>query len=69
MPIAPDVKLGEKVSIFHPDLTNLYGCSIGDDTKVGTFVEIQKNAAIGARSSPEKPECSSPDCSWPGLSR
>lgn len=45
--IAPDVKLGERVKIF--DFTNLYGCSIGDDTKVGTFVEIQKGVTIGRR--------------------
>jgi UDP-2-acetamido-3-amino-2,3-dideoxy-glucuronate N-acetyltransferase len=35
--------------IFHPDLVNLYGCEVGDDTKIGAFVEIQKNAFIGAR--------------------
>jgi acetyltransferase-like isoleucine patch superfamily enzyme len=35
--------------IFHPTLVNLYGCRIGDDTKIGTFVEIQKNAVIGRR--------------------
>lgn len=40
-----DVKLGENVKIY--DFVNLYGCSIGDNTKVGTFVEIQKNASIG----------------------
>jgi len=40
-----DVKLGKDVKIF--DFVNLYGCSIGDDSKVGTFVEIQKNASIG----------------------
>ncbi|MCU7495177.1 MAG: N-acetyltransferase [Ignavibacteria bacterium] len=40
-----DVKLGQNVKIF--DFVNLYGCSIGDNTKVGTFVEIQKNATIG----------------------
>ena len=45
--IAPTVKLGERVRIF--DFTNLYGCSIGDDSKIGTFVEIQKGAAIGRR--------------------
>jgi acetyltransferase-like isoleucine patch superfamily enzyme len=45
--IAPSVKLGERVKIF--DFTNLYGCTIGDDTKVGTFVEIQKGAVIGRR--------------------
>jgi acetyltransferase-like isoleucine patch superfamily enzyme len=44
--IAPDVKVGEGVKIF--DHVNLYGCTIGDNTKVGTFVEIQKNAFIGA---------------------
>jgi len=45
--IAPDVKLGERVKIF--SFTNLYGCEIGDDTKIGTFVEIQKGARIGNR--------------------
>jgi acetyltransferase-like isoleucine patch superfamily enzyme len=44
--IAPDVKLGKDVKIFA--FVNLYGCSIGDNSKIGTFVEIQKNAAIGA---------------------
>ncbi len=45
--IAPSVKLGRNVRIF--GFTNLYGCEIGDDTKVGTFVEIQKGAKVGAR--------------------
>lgn len=49
MPIAKDVVLGENVKIFQPDLVNLYGCQIGDETKIGAFVEIQKNAHIGAR--------------------
>ena len=49
MPIAPDVKLGADVKIFHPALVNLYGCTVGSETKVGAFVEIQKNASIGAR--------------------
>src|SRR5687767_11779954 len=49
MPIAPDVVLGTDVMIFHPTLVNLYGCRIGDDTKIGTFVEIQKNAVVGRR--------------------
>jgi acetyltransferase-like isoleucine patch superfamily enzyme len=40
-----NVKLGKDVKIF--DFVNLYGCSIGDGSKVGTFVEIQKNATIG----------------------
>jgi len=44
--IAPDVKLGKGVRIFA--FVNLYGCSIGDGSKIGTFVEIQKNAVIGA---------------------
>lgn len=43
--IAPDVKLGKDVRIFA--FVNLYGCSIGDNSKIGTFVEIQKNAEIG----------------------
>ena len=49
MPIAADVVLGSGVAIFHPTLVNLYGCRIGDDTKIGTFVEIQKSAVIGRR--------------------
>ncbi len=49
MPIADNVRLGENVTIPHPSLVNLYGCTIGDDTKIGAFVEIQKNAKVGAR--------------------
>lgn len=49
MPIASDVTLGKDVHIFQPELVNLYGCSIADETKIGAFVEIQKNASIGAR--------------------
>jgi UDP-2-acetamido-3-amino-2,3-dideoxy-glucuronate N-acetyltransferase len=45
--IAANVKLGKGVRIFA--FTNLYGCEIGDDTKIGTFVEIQKGAKVGAR--------------------
>lgn len=45
--IAANVKLGRNVRIF--GFTNLYGCEIGDDTKVGTFVEIQKGAKVGNR--------------------
>src|SRR5580704_4409320 len=45
--IAPSVQLGKGVRIF--GFTNLYGCEIGDDSKIGTFVEIQKGARIGAR--------------------
>ena len=43
--IAPDVKLGRNV-VFHA-FVNLYGCTIGDNSRIGTFVEIQKNAIIG----------------------
>ena len=49
MPVKPDVVLGKDVRIFQPDLVNLYGCTIGDDTKIGAFVEIQKNALVGKR--------------------
>jgi UDP-2-acetamido-3-amino-2,3-dideoxy-glucuronate N-acetyltransferase len=49
MPIAPDVILGRGVRIFQSELVNLYGCSIGDESKIGAFVEVQKNAIIGAR--------------------
>jgi acetyltransferase-like isoleucine patch superfamily enzyme len=45
--IAPSVRLGKNVKFFA--FVNLYGCTIGDDTKIGTFVEVQKNATIGAR--------------------
>jgi UDP-2-acetamido-3-amino-2,3-dideoxy-glucuronate N-acetyltransferase len=45
--IAPDVKLGQGVKVFA--FTNLYGCEVGDESKVGTFVEIQKGARVGKR--------------------
>jgi UDP-2-acetamido-3-amino-2,3-dideoxy-glucuronate N-acetyltransferase len=45
--ISPDVKLGSGVRIF--GFVNLYGCEIGDETKIGTFVEVQKGAKIGRR--------------------
>jgi len=45
--IAPDVRLGRDVRIF--GFANLYGCSVGDHTRVGCFVEIQKNAVVGMR--------------------
>ncbi|KQO76279.1 acyltransferase [Rhizobium sp. Leaf262] len=45
--IASSVTFGHDVVIHHPDLVNLYGCSIGDGTRIGTFVEIQKNAVVG----------------------
>jgi UDP-2-acetamido-3-amino-2,3-dideoxy-glucuronate N-acetyltransferase len=46
--VAPDVQLGKDVKLF--GFVNLYGCRIGDRTKIGTFVEVQKNATIGADS-------------------
>jgi UDP-2-acetamido-3-amino-2,3-dideoxy-glucuronate N-acetyltransferase len=49
MPIASDVKLGKDVRIFHADLVNLYGCVIGEETTIGTFVEVQKGVSIGRR--------------------
>jgi acetyltransferase-like isoleucine patch superfamily enzyme len=45
--IAPDVRLGQNVKLSK--FINLYGCEIGDETKVGSFVEVQKNAKIGQR--------------------
>src|SRR5215467_11245120 len=47
--IAKDVQLAPGVVIHHPELVNLYGCTVGADTRIGTFVEIQKRASIGAR--------------------
>ena len=44
--IAPDVKLGRNVKLSK--FINMYGCSVGDDTKIGAFVEIQKNATVGS---------------------
>lgn len=49
MPIAPSVRLGHNVTIFHPDLVNLYGCAVGDGTKIGAFVEIQSGVSVGRR--------------------
>lgn len=48
MPIT-DTVLGEGVVIYHRDLVNLYGCRVGAGTKIGAFVEIQKNVSIGER--------------------
>jgi acetyltransferase-like isoleucine patch superfamily enzyme len=45
--IAPDVKLGKNVRLSK--FINMYGCSVGDETKIGAFVEIQKNASVGRR--------------------
>jgi UDP-2-acetamido-3-amino-2,3-dideoxy-glucuronate N-acetyltransferase len=49
MPISETTRLGTNVKIYHPDQVNLYGCTVGDDSRIGSFVEIQKNSAIGAR--------------------
>ena len=46
--IAKDVRLGEGVVIHHPDLVNLYGCTVGAGSRIGNFVEIQRGAVIGA---------------------
>ena len=45
--IAPDVRLGRDVRLF--GFANLYGCTVGDGTRIGCYVEVQKNASIGAR--------------------
>lgn len=49
MAIANDVQMGEEVRIFHPNLVNLYGCTIGDGSTLGPFIEIQRGVVIGAR--------------------
>ena len=49
MPVSDSVRLGRRVAMHHPSLVNLYGCSIGDDSRIGAFVEIQKGATVGAR--------------------
>ena len=46
--ISDDVRLAEGVVVHHPDLVNLYGCEIGPGSRIGTFVEVQKGARIGA---------------------
>lgn len=47
MAIDSTTKLGDNVMIHHPDLVNIYGCTIGNNSKIGTFVEIQKGVSIG----------------------
>lgn len=49
MPVSENVRLGEGVRIFLPDLVNIYGCTIGDGTTIGPFVEIQAGVSVGAR--------------------
>jgi UDP-2-acetamido-3-amino-2,3-dideoxy-glucuronate N-acetyltransferase len=45
--IAPDVRLGRDVIIPHPELVNLYGCTVGDNCKIASFVEIQRGVVLG----------------------
>ena len=47
--VTPDVELGANVIIHHPDLVNLYGCKIGDESRIAAFVEIQRGAVLGRR--------------------
>jgi UDP-2-acetamido-3-amino-2,3-dideoxy-glucuronate N-acetyltransferase len=47
--ISNDVRLGEGVVVHHPELVNLYGCAVGAESRIGTFVEIQRGAKIGQR--------------------
>ncbi len=49
MPVADDVRLAGDVRIFLPELVNLYGCTVGSETTIGPFVEIQRNVIVGAR--------------------
>jgi UDP-2-acetamido-3-amino-2,3-dideoxy-glucuronate N-acetyltransferase len=49
MAVEKDVQLGKGVTIYHPELVNIYGCTIGEGTRIGAFVEIQAGATIGAR--------------------
>jgi acetyltransferase-like isoleucine patch superfamily enzyme len=49
MPVHPSAILGRNVRIHLPELVNLYGCSIGDETRIGPFVEVQVGAVVGAR--------------------
>lgn len=46
--IADDVVFGDEAKVFQPDLVNLYGCTIGPRSRIGTFVEIQRDATVGA---------------------
>lgn len=49
MPIHATARLADDVKIFQPELVNLYGCSIGNQTSIGPFVEIQRDVSVGAR--------------------
>ncbi|MCK4897135.1 MAG: N-acetyltransferase, partial [Anaerolineales bacterium] len=49
MPVADNVQLAQGVKIFHPDLVNIYGCSVGEGTTIGPFIEIQAGVVVGER--------------------
>ncbi len=49
MTVTNDVRLGAGARIYHPDLVNIYGCTIGEETTVGPFIEIQRGVTIGKR--------------------
>ena len=49
MPVSDDTQLGRNVVIHHVGLVNIYGARIGDDTRIGAFVEVQRGAIIGAK--------------------
>ena len=49
MPVADNVTLGQNVRIFKPDMVNIYGCTIDDESTVGPFIEIQAGVSIGKR--------------------
>jgi acetyltransferase-like isoleucine patch superfamily enzyme len=49
MPIADSARVHPEAVVHHPDLVNLYGCTIGAETRIGTFVEIQSDVTVGAR--------------------
>jgi UDP-2-acetamido-3-amino-2,3-dideoxy-glucuronate N-acetyltransferase len=49
VPVDPSTQVGQGVRIYYPQLVNIYGAAVGDDTRIGPFVEIQRGAIIGAR--------------------
>jgi len=49
MPISDNVNFGANVEVYHPDLVNIYGCEIGDESTIGPFIEIQNDVVIGTR--------------------
>ena len=65
--IADDVRLGSGVVIHQPGLVNLYGCAIGDSTRVGAFVEIQRGATIGRNCKIDEGAHIVDSVIWPGV--